>query len=205
MVFVFDLHLTTYQSNYWCPIKPPNNTRIPYTRDREGMSPFPRWLPDEWNRKWVSWSPGTSNVLSRVTQNRLILVGIWPSRQKNCQHAQTAAWIRLRHPWCPGSKSTTIATVTSGRNATYRNPLTQRKTERGHGPVFKVAKCVLRSPGTSLYYFFEKSLQCELQGHWGLPQPMLHPWSHCRFTSLGVNLPRRRRRGCHKQVGGMLP
>lgn len=42
---------------------------------------------------------------------------------------------------------------------------TEKDRERGHGPVFKVAKCVLRSPGTSPYYFFEKSLQCELQGH----------------------------------------
>ena len=147
-------------------------------------------------------------MLSRVTQNRLILVGIWPSRQKICQHAQTAACLRLRHPWCPGSKSTTIATVTSGRNATYRNLLTQKKDrERGHGPVFKVAKCVSRSPGTSPYYFFEGSLQCELQG-----QLRIAPTYASSVVTLQVYFPRsesprrrRRRRGCHKQVGGMLP
>ena len=125
-------------------------------------------------------------MLSRVTQNRLILVGIWPSRQKNCQHAQTAACLRLRHPWCPGSKSTTIATVTSGRNATYRNLLTQKKDrERGHGPVFKVAKCVSRSPGTSPYYFFEGSLQCELQG-----QLRIAPTYASSVVTLQVYFPR---------------
>ena len=72
-------------------------------------------------------------------------------------------------------------------HATYRI-LTQRERQRGHGTVFKVAECVSRVPGTSLDYFFEGSLRCELQGHWELPQPMHHPWSHCRFISLGVNL-----------------
>lgn len=133
----------------------------------------------------------------------IYLVGIWPSRQSCCQHAQTAACLRLRHQWWPDSKSTTIATATSGWNTTYRNLLTQRERERGHGPVFKVAKCVSRNPGTSLY-FFEGSLQCELQGHCGLPQPMHHPWSHCRFISLGVNLQEEEEEEA-AQEGGMLP
>lgn len=48
MVFVFDPHITTYQSKYWCPIEKSNyiTPGIPY-RDREGMAPFPRLLPDE--------------------------------------------------------------------------------------------------------------------------------------------------------------
>ena len=74
MVFVFDPHLTTYQSKYWCPIKKCiriTPVYLTHETERVWRRSQGRYLMSE-NRKWVSWSPGTSNVLWRVTQNRFI-------------------------------------------------------------------------------------------------------------------------------------
>jgi hypothetical protein len=119
----------------------------------------------------------------------IYLVGIWPSRQSCCQHAQTAACLRLRHPWCPDSKSTTIATATSGRNATYRNLLTQRERQReGMAPSSRLQNVFqgVQAPHSTTSLREACNVSCRGIENW--PQPMHHPWSHCRFTSLAVNL-----------------
>lgn len=127
----------------------------------------------------------------------IYLVGIWPS--------QTAACLRLRHPWCPDSKSTTIATATSGRNATYRNLLTQRETEERAWPRLQGCKmCSNESRAPHSTTSLREA--CNVKIAAGALK--IAPTYASSVVTLQVYFPRsesptrrrRRRRGCHKWV-----